>query len=194
MAHSRLCSIPNCGKPHLARGWCSRHYGIWIRHGSPFAAGWTEWGEPDRFFLEVVLRYEGNECLDWPYARNSKGYAMLYSDGKTRPASRVICEKVHGPAPTPDHEAAHSCGRGKLGCVTKRHLRWATHAENESDKVGHSTKAWGEKHGAAKLTAAEVLEIRSLAGTLKQREIGLRYGIHSNTVSQIIRRVTWGGL
>lgn len=31
------CSIPDCGKPSIARGWCSRHYTRWHRHGDPLA-------------------------------------------------------------------------------------------------------------------------------------------------------------
>lgn len=35
MAKSRVCSIPGCGKPHRARGWCATHY-AWNRsHGAP---------------------------------------------------------------------------------------------------------------------------------------------------------------
>jgi hypothetical protein len=25
----KFCSIEDCGKPHLARGWCRKHYNIW---------------------------------------------------------------------------------------------------------------------------------------------------------------------
>ncbi|MGH3614418.1 MAG: hypothetical protein ACRDRK_17880 [Pseudonocardia sp.] len=33
----RLCAIPGCGRPHLARGWCRPHYVRWQRHGDPLA-------------------------------------------------------------------------------------------------------------------------------------------------------------
>lgn len=33
MAQS-TCSIEGCGKPHLARGWCSMHYTRWRNHGT----------------------------------------------------------------------------------------------------------------------------------------------------------------
>lgn len=39
MAESRLCSIPDCSKPHMARGWCRLHYTRWQKHGDPLAGG-----------------------------------------------------------------------------------------------------------------------------------------------------------
>jgi hypothetical protein len=33
----RLCVIPGCGRPHLARDWCRPHYVRWQRHGDPLA-------------------------------------------------------------------------------------------------------------------------------------------------------------
>lgn len=35
MATSRVCSIPECGKPHRARGWCATHYAWHRAHGAP---------------------------------------------------------------------------------------------------------------------------------------------------------------
>ncbi len=29
------CEIPGCGRPHLARGWCQRHYAKWNKYGDP---------------------------------------------------------------------------------------------------------------------------------------------------------------
>lgn len=30
-----LCAIAGCGKQSYARGWCTRHYACWRRHGDP---------------------------------------------------------------------------------------------------------------------------------------------------------------
>lgn len=35
MATSRVCSIPDCGKPAKARGWCDAHYSWMRKHGAP---------------------------------------------------------------------------------------------------------------------------------------------------------------
>lgn len=30
-----VCSIESCGSPAQSRGWCSKHYGRWRKHGDP---------------------------------------------------------------------------------------------------------------------------------------------------------------
>jgi hypothetical protein len=30
---TRLCAVDGCGQPHLARGWCSKHYAQWYEGG-----------------------------------------------------------------------------------------------------------------------------------------------------------------
>lgn len=142
-----LCSIEGCDRPIYSRkfGWCGAHYRRGLRHGDPLV-GRTHDGEPHRFLAEEVIPYSGEKCLDWPYARDGRGYARIRLDGKARLVSRVVCEHAYGAPPTSDHQAAHSCGRGQFGCVTPSHLRWATQSENEADKIaiyGARTKQGG---------------------------------------------------
>lgn len=97
--------------------------------------------------------------------------------------SRVICERMYGP-PRPGDEAAHSCGNPE--CLNRRHVRWATHVENEADKRQHGTLNVGERNGHATLTTVEVDEIRRLrSGGLKLDEIAGRFGVQKSTVSRI---------
>lgn len=189
MATSRICSIPNCGKPMHARGWCSTHYWHWRVNGDTLGKG-TSRGEPERHLSEVVMPYEGEDCLIWPFAR-SHGYAIITRDRHNFPVSRLICEDEHGPPPTAEHQAAHSCGRGNLGCVARRHLRWATRTENMADTLIHGTRPLGERHGCAKITEEIVRKIRGLQGTMPQRDIGRLFGISQAMVGQIHRRRNW---
>ena len=32
---SKLCTLPDCGKPHMARGYCKKHYQTFLAHGDP---------------------------------------------------------------------------------------------------------------------------------------------------------------
>jgi len=87
-------------------------------------------GKAILYYITVVLEYEGDECLIWPFYRNINGYAVMQS----KLVHNLICHKVHGPPPTPRHQAAHSCKRGRQGCVTQGHIRWKTGSENCLEK------------------------------------------------------------
>lgn len=158
---SRPCSVEGCTRPFHSRGFCSAHRNRFLRHGDPLAGRATFKGDPLKFYFEVVLPYEGDECIDWPFCRAAGGYAHLFFDGRSRRLPPLLCEAVHGPAPTPKHEVAHSCGRGDHGCVTKRHLSWKTHQGNMLDRIEHGTAPRGEKNGATVLTEADVSAIRA---------------------------------
>jgi hypothetical protein len=190
----KACSVDGCKgnadrSARGANGWCGAHYQRWWRHGDPLS-GRTPWGEPERYYREVVLPYDGAECLIWPYALSNGGYGLI--GGKI--VARLVCEDANGLPPTDDHEAAHSCGRGGEACVTKRHLSWKTHGENEADKLAHGTHNRGERHGLAKLTEPEVRQILALKGTKSQSEIAEQFGVVQQQVSRIHRKVDWNWL
>ena len=193
MATSRLCSIPDCGKPMKAKGYCANHYRRLTRNGDPLA-GRTSHGEPQQFYKDVILAYEGNECLLWPYSTHRNGYGQMRVDDKLVTVSRVLCEEIKGAPPTPKHHAAHSCGNGHLACVTKRHLSWKTKADNEADKVAHGTHNRGENHPLSRLTETQVREILSLKGKETQQATANRYGIANQTVSGIQSGKKWSWL
>lgn len=151
-------------------------------------------GEPRRFIDEVVLPYSGDKCLIWPFARFGTGYALLNIDGKKVLVSRLICDAVNGPPPTPDRQAAHLCGKGHLACIAPGHLVWKTRKENEADKIKHGTSSRGERGSSAKLTTTDVRNIRALKGTLSQSEMGRRFGVGQDQISRILRYERWGWL
>lgn len=193
MADLRICSIDGCGKPLKARGWCNAHWRRWNRNGDPLA-GMTAQGDPLKFISSVDPANLGEECLLWPYARLPNGYGHLWIDGVDTLASRYICEKFNGPAPTDAHEAAHLCGKGHLACIHPLHLAWKTHAENEADKLIHGTHHRGERCPTAKLTERDVKEIRSLKGSMLGREVADLYGVTRWTVFDIWKRHIWAWL
>jgi hypothetical protein len=188
MAMSKTCSI--CAKPVKSRDLCAAHLHRLVRHGDPLGGGIRN-GEAGRFYRDVVLQNKDDACLLWPYSRRN-GYGQLYKDGRTHVVSRLACQDVYGLPPTPTHEAAHSCGNGHLGCVNPKHLSWKTPVENHADKLIHGTRSRGEKHGAAKLTEADVVQIRSMRGTRSLREIAAQFGVSRSAVSQIHLGNNWG--
>jgi hypothetical protein len=193
MAYSPICSVQECGKPHRSRGFCFMHYQRFKKHGDPLG-GRVPNGDTLKFYNDVVLQYEGDECLIWPFPVGKDGYARMRYNGKSVVVSRLLCEDVNGTPPTSKHDAAHSCGKGHEGCVTKGHLSWKTRAENLADKLIHGTYTRGEEHPSSRLTEAEAMEILSLKGRESQQAIANRYGVAQGTVSRIHRGEGWSHL
>lgn len=71
----------------------------------------------------------------------------------------LVCEAFHGPRPSPKHQAAH--GDGVRTNAAASNLRWATHRENQADRVLHGTNPVGERNPAAKLTDMNIWAIRA---------------------------------
>jgi hypothetical protein len=174
------------------RGWCSAHYQRWKRHGDPLAGG-TLYGEPQAAMAEAIA-FVGEDCLIWKFGKSGGGYGQIQVKGKKLYVHRVVCEAANGPPPSPDREAAHSCGNGHLGCCNPAHLRWATQSENMDDRVIHGTSNRGERSRSAKLTEADVLEIRSLRGTVLQRELAARFGVNPRTIGDVLSGKKWAWL
>lgn len=149
-------------------------------------------GKAQKWF-EEHKDFNGVDCLIWPFSRDKQGRALLSISGTTKKTSRIMCEYRHGPPPTHKHHATHSCGKGHLGCVNGSHLRWATHKENMADMIIHGTQSRGERHGAAKLTEADVLAIRSMTGVLR-KEIAAIFGVSRTNINAIMRRKSWDWL
>lgn len=139
-------------------------------------------------WIRQHLDYEGEECLFWPFGKDDKGYGILsVGHGKVRKAHRVMCSLVNGDPPTPEHHAAHSCGKGHLGCIHPKHLSWKTPEENQQDAILHGTV---RKKGTPrqKLSEAQVAEIRSLRGEKNRTELSEMFGVRTETIDRI-----WAG-
>lgn len=186
-----ICTIDGCDAFVYGHGYCSKHYQRWVRNGDPIA-GRIENGLA-RQWVEDALTFDGDECLPWPYASNPGGYGVINSgDGSNQIVSRMICERAHGPAPSPDHDAAHSCNF-RL-CGNKHHLSWKTRAGNMADAVEAGTWLHGEAHPFAILTESDVKEIRRLRGKMLQSDLADRYAVSRSAISSVQRRVRWGWL
>jgi hypothetical protein len=188
-AEKRKCAVNGCRVKHYAKGFCEKHYGAFKRHGDPLI-GRTPPAET-RAWIDAHAGYKASECLIWPFARNLNGYAQSTVDGKKMYVHRRMLAMICEP-PSPKHEAAHSCGNGKIGCANPRHLSWKTRTENEAGKLIHGTRQFGEATKVAKLTAEKVIEIRDRVSNGEKHSIVAKdYGIAKNTVSRIAARTSW---
>lgn len=183
MSKIRTCSVPDCRRTHLARGLCANHYARLLRNGDVSVMKGTQPGEAKEYYENVVLSYDRDECLIWPYRRSDLGYGEIRYDGKMRLVHRILCDATHGPPPTPSHESAHSCGKGHLGCVTKRHLSWKTHSENMADAIIHGSTTKNKTVRFNRLTDAERREVVALIGSMPIAAIARRFGCTPSAIN-----------
>ncbi len=148
----------------------------------------TKIGVVAAYFENVVMQHTSDDCLIWPFTRNNMGYGRL-GDGY---AHIEVCKRVHGPRPK-DHDAAHRCGRGHLGCVSLSHIRWRTRSQNMMEAGDHGTLRTGTKSHFAKLRVEQVQKIFDLkrAGGLNQREIADEMGVSPALVCIILKGKVW---
>lgn len=194
VSDDRVCAVPGCGRRLHAHGYCDRHAYHFKAHGDPLGGRCgASPGAPKRW-IEEHANYQGDDCIRWPFEVSKYGYGVVKQDGKKRLASRVMCEAAHGPAPSQEHEAAHSCGNGHLACMNQNHLSWKTRLGNVADAIAHGTWNHGETVPSHKLTESEVKEIRRLAATESYPDLAARFGVNRSAISRIVARKRWGWL
>ena len=149
-------------------------------------------GIPLHWLLIVAASDTTDDCIDWRWGTDRKGYGRVVVNGRQHRAARLACARAHGVCP-PGYEAAHSCGRAP--CVNPRHLRWATHRENVADKMAHGTAQRGAMHPRARLTPEDVQAIRRrrAAGEWLQ-VLAAEYGVSETHISEIARGIRWASL
>jgi hypothetical protein len=122
---------------------------------------------------------------------DGKGYARitLCHEGQQRERfiHQIVLEAFVGERPTPAHEGRHLDGVRSNNSAAN--LAWSTHAENMRDQYVHGTRACRERHGSARLTAAQVAEIRAHPGPLPA--IAEAYGISKSHACHLRKGRGW---
>ncbi len=181
--HGRFCSIP-----------CSRV----ARRGHHLVTS-------DEFWLKVAIG-KPHECWEWQGGRFSTGYGAVNSKGNNVGTHRLAWTFTNGPIPD-GLVVMHSCDNPP--CCNPAHLKIGTNQANTRDSTLKGRRpsgdrnpsrlhperlARGERHGNARLTPANILEIRRRyqPRIISTRALGAEYGVSATTISQIIRRLAWG--
>lgn len=116
-------------------------------------------------------------CHLWQRAIGSvHGYGVVRIDGKSTVAHVVAWEAVNGPVPD-GMVLDHLCR--VRHCINPDHLEPVTDAINI------------QRGALAKLTADDVRDIRSRAGTVPQLHLAKEYGVSHTLIRKIIRREAW---
>ncbi len=129
---------------------------------------------------------QGPGCWNWSGSLDPKGYGQARLNRKPERAHRVSYEIAFGDILS-DLCVCHSCDNPR--CCNPGHLFLGTIADNNADMTAKQRHAFGEVNGQAKLTAAQVLEIRTDAR--EGRTIAEEYGVSPALVSLIKSRQVW---
>ena len=119
--------------------------------------------------------------------KKSEGYGQFFIKRNERKllvyTHRYSYELSYGPIPE-GIWVLHKCDNSR--CVNPDHLFLGTHIDSMKDAAQK-----GRMLNHTKLTATQVLEIRRLAGTMTQYEIGAMFGVTNDTISVIVCRKAW---
>jgi len=115
-----------------------------------------------------------------PISLNGYHYVGLFRDGEQ---TRCLVHRLVLLAFVGEPESGQEC----------RHLN-GDPANNRLENLAWGRKLMGENHGRAKLTEADVLAIRAMAGDYSQRALGRMFSVSQMQIWQIIRRKLWAHL
>lgn len=142
---------------------------------------------PD-FWQSIDMSGGHDACWNWKGWITRSGYGEARLFGQRCPAHRTAYELANGPIPD-GLVVMHQCDN--RACCNPAHLSLGTHADNMDDMFRKRRNAFGERQGHAKLTEDDVLQIRSLAGTMSLAKIGTRYGVTPQAVHLIVHGKNW---
>ncbi len=123
----RICSIPDCGRPHKARGYCDMHWKQ--RRQAGLLEILTPLSPQERFWTKVA---KGDNCWLWMQGK-SAGYGrfnLWRGPSHSVLAHRYAWELTYGPIPD-DLPVLHRCDNPP--CVRPDHLFLGTQADNLRD-------------------------------------------------------------
>lgn len=149
----------------------------------------------DRFRAKIAPGPNG--CVDWTGAKDQDGYGIFNAGSvglsRTCKATKFAVFLRTGEAPTKGTLLRHVCDRPV--CVNPDHLEAGTHADNAADKVARGRQARGETHGCAKLTEAQVIDMRAhRSAGASYREIGNRFDVDTRTAHRALTGASWAHL
>jgi hypothetical protein len=127
-------------------------------------------------------------CWLWTGYRRADGYGSIHSGKKIR-AHRAVYEAFRGPVAS-ELELLHTCDNP--ACCNPDHLVPGTHAENMRDMANKFRSTKGESNPKAKLTAAQVEEIRRKHNSgIPQKSLAAEYSVCNQTISLIVNNKIW---
>ena len=126
---------------------------------------------------------------------NSRGYLTVTLNDGSRPkrphsfcVHTLVALAFLGPRPA-GHEVDHG-PKGKL-CNEVTNLEYVTPVENVRRAAHLVTRYKGAANVNAKLSAAQVKEVRSLEGTMPRYKIAILFGVSDRTIASVLARQSY---
>lgn len=183
----KTCSVDGCNKAGTRKKMCDMHYRRFRSHGDPLVTKTPGRGKSATDRLDMHTDKSG-DC--WVFTGSGQVYGKLDVNGRSVSAHRLAYEAANGPVP-PGRVVRHRCDNPK--CVRVSHLELGTYADNSRDMTERERQARGERQGSAKLTGAQVLEIRALstAGNVRHSAIAKQFGVSQAQIGHISAGRRW---
>ena len=134
-----------------------------------------------------ISKGDGDACWNWTGTINGQGYGVFARGKVLVRAHRFVYEMLTGEI-IGGRFLCHRCDNRK--CVRPDHLFPGTQADNIRDAVLKGRMAAGEKHGRARLSDAQVAEIRRqhANGAASYTDIARKFGIDDSYVWALVKR------
>ena len=179
---TRISTVTKTAKGHVKGEPQKFLMGHGGRRGKPFKT-------PEELFWPRVDKRGDGECWNWTGTLQGGGYGHFGSAGKTYLAHRFSYTLAKGEIPE-GMVVRHTCDNPK--CVNPSHLLVGTHQDNSNDAVERGRTARGERSGVAKLTEADVVEIRArYADGQSMSGIARDLGASRDSVRAVAEGRTW---
>ncbi len=190
LACMKTCSCCGATKNRLTTGLCIACYTRKYRRGTTDRVRRPEFEE--RFWSKVDRAGGDDACWLWTASCFDVGYGQISRGNKNLHAHRVAFELTKGPIPD-GLFVCHHCDNPP--CCNPRHLFAGDAAANSADMVakGRDWKHAGERCPRAKLSAAQVEEIRAryVPNRYGYKRLAKDYGVVPMTIYDIVKRRSW---
>lgn len=144
----------------------------------------------ERLLAKVDQSAGPDACWPWLGHIDAKGYGVYKTGGRPQKAHRLVWKIVFGHALPDDKHLLHRCDNPP--CVNPTHLYIGAWQENMQDAIERGQYRLGENRPNAKLTDAQVAEIRELYKLREwsQQKLADKFGVSQHHVSRLVRRVS----